>query len=100
MCHKDDASAGIEASPYFVAVGRDVAPRALREAGLEEGRVELRHGLAEDTRLPAASADVVTVCLVMHELPASATRALLAEASRCAQLLLASVPLLLSRQVH
>lgn len=40
------------------------------------------HGLAEDTQLPAGSADLVSMCLVAHELPQRATRAILKEAYR------------------
>ncbi len=40
------------------------------------------HAAAEATGLPAASADLVAACLVAHELPAAATRALIAEALR------------------
>lgn len=40
------------------------------------------HAAAEATGLPGASADLVAACLVCHELPAAATRALLAEALR------------------
>ena len=40
------------------------------------------HAAAEATGLPGASADLVAACLVCHELPAEATRALLAEALR------------------
>lgn len=50
------------------------------------GRAEkltLLHRKAEDTRLPADSCDVVSMCLVAHELPQHATRAILAEAYRC-----------------
>ena len=40
------------------------------------------HAAAEDTGLPAAAADLVSCCLVIHELPQAATRALIAEAAR------------------
>ena len=32
------------------------------------------HAAAEDTRLPDSSADLVSICLVCHELPRSATK--------------------------
>ena len=32
------------------------------------------HAAAEDTQLPDASADLVSICLVCHELPRSATK--------------------------
>jgi ubiquinone/menaquinone biosynthesis C-methylase UbiE len=40
------------------------------------------HAAAEDTGLPPESADLVSICLVMHELPQSATRTIVAEAFR------------------
>ena len=40
------------------------------------------HAAAEATGLPGASADLVTACLVCHELPAAAMRELLVEAFR------------------
>lgn len=42
------------------------------------------HRKAEDTHLPAGSFDVVSMCLVAHELPQHATKAILREAYRCA----------------
>jgi SAM-dependent methyltransferase len=40
------------------------------------------HGAAEATGLPAAAYDLITLQFVCHELPQSATRAVLAEAAR------------------
>jgi ubiquinone/menaquinone biosynthesis C-methylase UbiE len=40
------------------------------------------HAAAERTGLPGASFDLITLQFVCHELPASATRAVLAEAAR------------------
>ena len=40
------------------------------------------HTAAERTNLEDASADLVSCCLVMHELPQSATKAVIAEAYR------------------
>lgn len=40
------------------------------------------HAAAEETGLEAESADLVSICLVMHELPLAATRAIIAEAYR------------------
>lgn len=78
------ARAGIEASPYFVAVGQDVLARARSDGKATAERVHIRHGLAEATGVPDGSADVVTMCLVMHELPAHASRDVMREALRCA----------------
>ena len=54
---------GVDLSPYFLAVGRH--QQRQREAG--SGRTEalrLLHAAAEDTRLPDASFDLVSMCLV------------------------------------
>lgn len=50
-------------------------------SGVNE-RIVLRHGLAEDTSLPENSLDLVSLCLVCHELPISATLAIFKEAHR------------------
>jgi ubiquinone/menaquinone biosynthesis C-methylase UbiE len=47
-----------------------VARHRLRESG--ETQVEYVHGLAEDTKIERGAADLVTMCLVAHELPARA----------------------------
>ena len=76
---------GIDASPHFLQVGRRLNQlgtkdrnawewiNAIDEGGYTDTRVELRHGLAEDTKLADASVDVVNLGLVIHELPPSAT---------------------------
>ena len=52
------------------------------ELGGGDHPLNLLHGNAERTGLPADSADLVTLCLVAHELPADATRAVFREAHR------------------
>ena len=44
--------------------------------------LRFRHANAESTGLPAESADLVTLCLVAHELPADATANIFQEAYR------------------
>jgi hypothetical protein len=44
--------------------------------------LSILHRKAEDTQLPAGSFDVVSMCLVAHELPQHATKAILKEAYR------------------
>ena len=46
------------------------------------GRLHFLHGAAESTGLPAGSYDLVSACLLFHELPASAARDILKEAAR------------------
>jgi ubiquinone/menaquinone biosynthesis C-methylase UbiE len=71
------AVTGIDLSPHFLAVGRRLqAQRAPGE------RLALVHAAAEATGLPSSSFDLVSVCLVLHELPAAASRAVFAEAFR------------------
>lgn len=74
------AVTGIDASPYFVAVGQKLLER--RAGGTDASTITLTHALAEDCGLPDASVDLVSMCLVMHELPQSATRAIMREAHR------------------
>ncbi len=65
---------GLDLSPQMLAVAR------VRDA---QGRIAAwHHAAAEATGLPAQSFDLVTLQYVCHELPASATRAVLAEAAR------------------
>jgi SAM-dependent methyltransferase len=85
---------GVDLSPHFVAVGRvEMARRRLLQSAAvgssddaatddAASRVRLLHGAIEDTSLPAASFDVVSMCLVAHELPREVTRAALREARR------------------
>jgi ubiquinone/menaquinone biosynthesis C-methylase UbiE len=48
----------------------------------QQQRVELVYGDIADTKLPSASATIVSLSLVLHELPAEATRQVLREAFR------------------
>lgn len=55
---------------------------ALQAASGQPEPLTLLHRKAEDTHLPAGSFDVVSMCLVAHELPQHATKAILEEAYR------------------
>ncbi len=70
---------GIDLSQYFVAVGRYIH-RDL----VARGRLTLEHAAAEDLGdiVPDASQDLVSMCLVCHELPQEATRNIFSEAHR------------------
>ncbi|KAL4538267.1 hypothetical protein Ndes2526B_g03414 [Nannochloris sp. 'desiccata'] len=72
---------GIDLSPHFLAAGRYLQRQREEETGKKE-HLMLLHGLAEDTRLPSESVDLVSMCLVCHELPESASRAIFKEAAR------------------
>ncbi|MEM0980115.1 MAG: class I SAM-dependent methyltransferase [Cyanobacteria bacterium P01_H01_bin.58] len=69
---------GVDLSPYFLAVAQH------RTAG-KETDVIWHHAPAEDTGLPAASFDLVSACLMFHELPQSAAISIIQEARRLLQ---------------
>jgi ubiquinone/menaquinone biosynthesis C-methylase UbiE len=66
---------GVDLSPYFVAV-------AQYQAQQKHLNIHWLHAAAEETPLPRASFDLVSVCLVYHELPQTAAIAILQEARR------------------
>eukprot|EP00884_Botryococcus_braunii_P000693 jgi/Botrbrau1/10624/Bobra.154_1s0014.2 len=70
---------GLDLSPHFISVARVLQRQ--RQGGAAEA-LTFEHGLAENTGLPDASVDVVALCLVFHELPQSAAKAILKEAFR------------------
>eukprot|EP00775_Hariotina_reticulata_P008701 gene8701-8882_t len=72
---------GVDLSPHMVAVGRYYQQQRELAAGTPEP-LTLLHRKAEDTQLPSGSFDVVSMCLVAHELPQHATKAILQEAYR------------------
>lgn len=99
---------GVDLSPYFLAVAKYQAEQRKggsgergqedggeREGGEERGEIQHStsniqnfssptwvHAAAEATGLPAASYDLVSACLVFHELPQSAAIAIIQEARR------------------
>ena len=93
------AVAGIEPSPAappapLLVEGLDLSAEMLAVARVREGEalaassgaappaITWHHGAAEATGLPAAAYDLITLQFVCHELPQSASRAVLAEAAR------------------
>jgi ubiquinone/menaquinone biosynthesis C-methylase UbiE len=66
---------GLDLSPYFLAV----AEYRSQQRGAQINWV---HAAAETTGLPDASFDLVSLCLVCHELPQSPTKQIFAEARR------------------
>ncbi len=70
---------GVDLSPYFVTVAQHMARQPLASEGHQ---IRWVHAPAEETGLPANAADLVSVCLVFHELPKSAAEAIIAEAYR------------------
>lgn len=71
--YPDAKATAIDLSPYFLAVARDRLP---------EAPISWLHGAAEATGLPDASFDLVSACLVFHELPQTAARDIFREARR------------------
>lgn len=66
---------GVDLSPYFLAVAK------YRDRQKDK-QVNWLHAAAESTGLPSASFDLVSACLVFHELPQTAAKAILLEARR------------------
>ncbi|WP_328286041.1 class I SAM-dependent methyltransferase [Synechococcus sp. Nb3U1] len=66
---------GLDLSPYFLAIGNIRAKEQQRQ-------VQWIHAPAESSGLPTASLDLVSACLLFHELPQSAARQILTEARR------------------
>jgi ubiquinone/menaquinone biosynthesis C-methylase UbiE len=82
---------GIDLSPYFVEVGRQLLklePKSFEDGGpwvstvLGDARIEYLVGDAADTMLPAALFDVVNLQFVLHELPAEVATSIVDEALR------------------
>lgn len=67
---------GLDLSPYFLAVAHQ------RSQQQNQTEIEWVHAAAEATGLPEANYDLVSIFLVCHELPQSATRQILQEMQR------------------
>ncbi|MDV2994987.1 MAG: 2-methoxy-6-polyprenyl-1,4-benzoquinol methylase, mitochondrial [Chroococcidiopsis sp. SAG 2025] len=66
---------GLDLSPYMLVRAEDKA----KSTGLS---IQWLHGNAEETKLPAASFDLVTISLLFHETPVQVTQAILRESFR------------------
>ena len=66
---------GLDLSPYFLAVAHYRAQQS-------QAQINWLHTAAESTGLPDASCDLVSIFLMCHELPQSATRKIFAEMRR------------------
>ena len=70
---------GVDLSPYFLAV----AQYRQQDQGTHRPRaITWHHAAAEHTGLPSAAYDLVSACLIFHELPQFAARAIIQEARR------------------
>lgn len=74
---------GVDLSPHMLSVAcHQLKTRPDLTDGTSPSRIQYVYAAAEATGLPDKSADLVCLCLVAHELPQGATRAVLAEARR------------------
>lgn len=89
---------GVELSPYFLTVAqyRDTQDRNMRHQETQNQEIQNQeiqnqeiyppihwvHAAGEDTGLNTASFDLASICLVIHELPRTATQAIIAEMRR------------------
>ncbi len=67
---------GVDLSPYFLAIAN------YRAQQQDARQIKWVHGAGEATGLPAASYDLVSLFLICHELPQTATREIFQEAKR------------------
>jgi ubiquinone/menaquinone biosynthesis C-methylase UbiE len=65
-----------------IEISLPMLKEALRVANANGWAWQLHQGIAEESGLPAASFDLVTSYIILHEMPADATRRLFAEAFR------------------
>jgi ubiquinone/menaquinone biosynthesis C-methylase UbiE len=72
---------GVDLSPYFLAVAQYRSQQRESEFFNQKSPTWV-HAAAESTGLPAAAFDLVSMCLVCHELPQKATREVFREARR------------------
>jgi ubiquinone/menaquinone biosynthesis C-methylase UbiE len=72
---------GVELSPYFLAVAQYRSQQKQAELSNQKSPTWV-HAAAESTGLPTAAFDLVSMCLVCHELPQKATREIFREARR------------------
>lgn len=66
---------GVDLSPHFLAI-------AHYRSQQRNAKINWVHAAAESTGLPESSFDLVSLCLVCHELPQTATREIFREARR------------------
>ncbi|MCC3408687.1 MAG: methyltransferase domain-containing protein [Microcoleus sp. PH2017_10_PVI_O_A] len=72
---------GVDLSPYFLSVAQYRSQQREAEFSNQKSPIWV-HAAAESTGLPAASFDLVSICLVCHELPEKASKAVFREARR------------------
>lgn len=84
--YPDARLTGVDLSPYFLAVAQyrqqERQTKAAHESLPPIAPITWHHAAGEATGLPASSYDLVSACLIFHELPQSAARAIIQEARR------------------
>lgn len=74
---------GVDLSPYFLAVAQyRVQKNQKNQIQPEKHQINWIHAAAECTGLSDNSVDLVSACLMFHELPTTAARAIITEAHR------------------
>ncbi len=73
--YPDAQLTGVDLSPYFLAVAKYRAEEANQN-------INWVHSAAETTGLPDGSFDLVSACLMFHELPTTAAKEIITEARR------------------
>jgi SAM-dependent methyltransferase len=73
---------GLDLSPPMLAVARAREAERAAASTAPASPIVWHHAAAEATGLPSGAYDLITLQFVCHELPAEATRAVLAEAAR------------------
>ena len=79
---------GYDLSPFMITVGKFIMSGAANDFWVEsvsiaqQQAIELVYGDIANTKLPASAASIVSLSLVLHELPVEASRSVLAEALR------------------
>ena len=66
---------GVDLSPFYIAVAR-------YNSRQRDAKINWKHTAAESTGLPDASFDLVSACLMFHELPQEASKQIFREARR------------------
>ncbi|XP_024400668.1 uncharacterized protein [Physcomitrium patens] len=73
---------GVDLSPFFISVANFRVKEQAESLQDQKSPVHFLHGAGEYTGLPSGAFDMVSMSLVCHELPRSATKEILEEAHR------------------
>jgi len=73
---------GVDLSPYFLSVAQYREQQKKDQSKNSINNLNWLHAAAESTGLPDNSMDLVSACLMFHELPTTAAQAIIQEAQR------------------